>query len=126
VPKTILIVDDNDSTSSVLNTIFSILYPDLNVVSFSTKTAGSLAVEWLKSNTTDYAILDVAINGVNGLDIYKTILSDNCDAKVIFLTGCHDGDLRIKKLKEFDSSVVIIRKVASIKTMVSALGLGDA
>lgn len=122
--STLLIVDDNTSVTSVLKTIFSIKYPDLEITSFSTKSAGHGAMEWLKENRPDYAIIDLVINGISGIDIYKRILDADMGTAVVFLTGCSDDDVRLAGVRDFPE-VTLLRKVASIESIARALRLGS-
>lgn len=121
--KTLLIVDDNTSVTLVLSRIFAVKFPEIEVVCFNTKSAGIAALNWLQQNKPDYAILDLVINGVNGNDLYAFIQERAYQTKTVFLTGCSDSDSKLQKFRKQYPQVPVLRKVASVSSILASLGL---
>jgi DNA-binding NarL/FixJ family response regulator len=68
------------------------MHKDLNIVAVCSE--GPAAAQAILELHPDVAVLDVAMPGMNGIDILSTILSHDCDTKVIFLTaGVSDKQL---------------------------------
>lgn len=123
--KSLLIVDDNTSVTLVLSRIFAVKFPEIKVICFSTKSAGVQAINWLQSNKPDFAILDLVINGVNGNNLLDFIKEKDYETKVVFLTGCSDSDTKLQKFKKNYPSIAILRKVATVDSIISSLGLNE-
>jgi len=123
--KKLLIVDDNTSVTLVLSRIFSVKFPNIEVFCFNKKSAGIEALNWLQANKPDYAILDLVINGVNGNNLYDAMISKGYDTKIVFLTGCSDSDSKFQKFKKSYPSLPILRKVASVTSILDSLGLNE-
>jgi len=123
--KTLLIVDDNTSVTLVLSRIFAVKFPDFEIISFSTKSAGISALNWLQNNKADFAILDLVINGVNGNDLFDLIEQKGHGTKTVFLTGCSDSDTKLQKFAKKHPKIPVLRKVASVTSILQALGLDE-
>ena len=123
--KRLIIVDDNTSVTLVLSRIFSVKHPDIEVICFNTKSAGISALNWLQLNEPDYAILDLVINGVNGNDLYEFIKEKGYRTKAVLLTGCSDSETRLQKFKKKNSHIPVLRKVASVDSILKALELDE-
>lgn len=123
--KRLIIVDDNTSVTLVLSRIFAVKFPNIEVVCFSTKAAGISALNWMQQNEPDYAILDLVINGVNGNDLYEFIREKQYKTKVVFLTGCSDSDTKLQKFLKKYPNFPVLRKVASVDSILNALHLNE-
>ena len=123
--KKLLIVDDNTSVTLVLSRIFAVKFPNIEVICFNTKSAGISALNWLQQNKPDYAILDLVINGVNGNDLYGFIQERFYPTKTVFLTGCSDSDSKLQKFKKQYPHIPVLRKVASVSSILAALELDE-
>jgi len=121
--KKLIIVDDNTSVTLVLSRIFSVKFPDIEVICFNTKSAGIAALNWMQSNKPDYAILDLVINGVNGNDLYAFIKEKSYNTKTVFLTGCSDSDTKLQKFVKKHPNIPVLRKVASVTSILTSLEL---
>jgi CheY-like chemotaxis protein len=82
----VLIVDDEPT---IVKTLTLLLEDDYDVVGFETHQGGKKSIDWIREgNKVDYAILDILINGVTGIDIAKEIISNIGEIPMVFLTGC--------------------------------------
>ncbi len=66
VPRTILVADDQAGQLAVIDLLLS-----LDGYRLTTVENGREALEWLKENTPDLAILDVAMPYVDGIDVCR-------------------------------------------------------
>jgi len=121
--KQLIIVDDNTSVTLVLSRIFAVKFPNIEVTCFNTKAAGISALNWMQQNEPDYAILDLVINGVNGTDLYEVMQEKGYQTKTVFLTGCSDSDSKLQKLVKKYPHIPVLRKVASVDSILTALKL---
>jgi DNA-binding NtrC family response regulator len=78
----ILIVDDEDS-------LLLTLVANLELEGFEVVGAGnaSCALELLRRETFDLVLTDIRMPGMNGVDLFRTIRSQNPDMPVILMTG---------------------------------------
>jgi CheY-like chemotaxis protein len=85
--RSVLVVDDE---RSIVKTIQMLLEDDYHVHGFDTPACGKVVIDWLKTgNKPDFAILDLLINGISGVDIARVILDlYGDDVPIVFLTGC--------------------------------------
>jgi len=100
--RNILVVDDEPS---IVMTIEMLLEDDYNVKSFDTKACGKQVLEWMNTPTAkvDFAILDLLINGISGIDIAEKVIEKFGDVGIIFLTGCDKRSEIFIKAKSFIS-----------------------
>lgn len=97
-PK-ILVVDDEEIVAKSLHMLLSL---DYDVKMFTNHSCGVDTINWLKDgNKIDYAILDILINGISGIDIAEEIMKDLGEIPIIFITGCATGSPQYTKSKEF-------------------------
>lgn len=97
-PK-ILVVDDEETVAKSLQMLLDF---DYDVKMFTHHNCGIDSINWLKDgNKIDYAILDVLINGVSGIDIAEEIIKDMGNIPIIFITGCANGSPQFLRSKDF-------------------------
>lgn len=96
--KKVLIVDDEDTVTKALGML---LEDDYDVTLFTTHECGKNTLKWLEDgNLPDYAILDILINGVSGVDIASSLLKKSeFSTPIMFITGCANGSPEYSKAK---------------------------
>lgn len=80
--KTIMIVDDQPGIRLLLEEVFG-------HEGFRTVTAenGMKAVEKVQEFRPDLVLLDMKIPGMDGIEILKKLMNENCDVKVIMMSA---------------------------------------
>ena len=78
----ILLVDDEKDFTEVLS-------ERMETRGFSVEIAdsGPVAINKVKEKSYDAIILDLAMPGMDGIDVLKILLNENPDLQIIFLTG---------------------------------------
>jgi len=105
--KRIMVVDDEET---VVRALKMILEDEYEVKPFTTVACGYESLEWLKDNDIDYAILDVLINGVSGIDIAHTLIKKySMNIPIMFITGCATDSL------EYDKAIKMSQQYKNIK-----------
>jgi len=95
--KTILIVDDEETVTRSLSML---LGDEYEVKSFTTHTCGIDSLKWLEENNVDYAIVDLLINGVSGIDITNVLQKKDKKARIMIITGCSTDSKEYAKAQE--------------------------
>ena len=85
----ILIVDDDPFVSESLKVILE-AEDDIEVA--DTLSSGAEAVEYLKENRPDVSVMDIRMDGMNGLEAAEAILKNDPEAKILFLTTFLDDE----------------------------------
>jgi two-component system, NarL family, nitrate/nitrite response regulator NarL len=85
----IVLADDHPV---VLHGVAGILraQPDMNVLAACSD--GSAAAQAIRQLSPDVAVLDVAMPGLNGLDVLSSVVNDGGKTKVVFLTAVATDD----------------------------------
>jgi CheY-like chemotaxis protein len=81
--KSILIVDDEEGVRTLLELIFEILKPDYQVV---TVPDGFTAMGRLMQHGFDLVLTDWRMDGMDGLELAKTILDISPDTRILLMT----------------------------------------
>lgn len=92
----VLVVDDDKLVCASLKTILE-ADDDINVV--GTGNNGKEAVELYKGLKPDILLMDIRMEVMTGLDAGESILNENSDAKILFLTTFSDNEYIVKALK---------------------------
>lgn len=114
----VLIVDDDRLVAISLKTILE-AEPELTVCALGK--SGAEAVSLYREHTPDILLMDIRMEGMNGLDAATEILSFAPDAKILFLTTFSDDEYIVRALRlgakgyilkqDFDSIVPAIHAV---------------
>jgi serine phosphatase RsbU (regulator of sigma subunit)/HPt (histidine-containing phosphotransfer) domain-containing protein len=90
----LLIVDDDEDMRMLLSAWLEPLgYP------VSTVPDGEAALQWLESDMADVVFLDLAMGGMNGLDVLKHIRDSHFDVAVVLTTASGSEDVAIAALR---------------------------
>lgn len=92
----VLIVDDDRLVGISLKTILE-AEPDISVPALGRD--GSEAVTLYKEYRPDILLMDIRMEGMNGLDAATAILSEYPDAKILFLTTFSDDEYIVRALR---------------------------
>jgi DNA-binding response OmpR family regulator len=78
----ILMVDDEHDACQLMERILSALGHEVQAF-----TDGRKALEWLRGNVPELAILDIKLKGMSGLSVLESIRSNQVKTKVMMVTG---------------------------------------
>jgi len=92
----VLITDDDSLVCSALKTILE-SYDDVEVCAVGH--SGGEAYELYKTHFPDICLLDIRMAGMSGLEAAENILTENPEARILFLTTFSDDEYIIKALK---------------------------
>jgi len=116
----LLIIDDDKLVASSLQTILS-QSPDIDVIALGH--SGEDAINLYHEHLIDVILMDIRMENMNGLDAGSKILSEDINAKILYLTTFLDDEYIIKALhigakgyllkQNFDSIVPAIQAVAT-------------
>lgn len=114
----VLIVDDDRLAGISLKTILE-AEPDISVTALGT--SGAEAPSLYRKYRPDILLMDIRMEGVNGLDAAAEILASDADARILFLTTFSDDEYIIRALRlgakgyllkqDFESIVPALRAV---------------
>lgn len=92
----VLIVDDDRVVGISLKTILE-AEPDITVPALGRD--GSEAVTLYKEHRPDILLMDIRMEGMNGLDAATAILKEDPNAKILFLTTFSDDEYIVRALR---------------------------
>lgn len=92
----VVIVDDDRLVGISLKTI---LEAEENITVAALGTDGAQAIALYKEHTPDILLMDIRMEGMNGLDAATEILSSDPAAKILFLTTFSDDEYIIRALR---------------------------
>ena len=95
MPANILVVDDLESIRNILTTVLK--REGYEVV---TAADGHEAMEKVKSNNIDLAVVDIRIPGPDGLEVLKHIKRSSLETEVIMMSGYTTIDTAIEALRQ--------------------------
>lgn len=92
----VLVVDDDRVVGISLKTILE-AEPDITVPALGRD--GAEAVALYREHQPDILLMDIRMEGMNGLDAASTILAENPSAKILFLTTFSDDEYIVRALR---------------------------
>ncbi len=115
--KQILVVDDNSSVQRVLN--YTLSRSGYQVIVFGD---GARALEYMRQNSVDLAIIDLAMPGMDGLTLLKILRADEKlhALPVVMLTASGMDQDRITARQEGVNA--FLTKPASSRELVETVG----
>ncbi|HPE56601.1 MAG TPA: response regulator transcription factor [Bacteroidales bacterium] len=115
----ILIVDDHQV---VLDGLKSMLDKSGDITVAGQALSGPDALEFLKSNPVDVALIDINLPGMDGIELCKKIIADHPDIKVLALTTFNEVSF-IKNMMKSGASGYLLKNtgadelITAIKTV---------
>ena len=118
----IMIVDDDPLVSGALKVILEQnTETDDRIVVSEVCTSGREAVGKCKNGSFDAILMDIRMDDMNGLEAAEQILSDNPDAKIIFLTTFLDDEYINKALKVGARGYILKQDCGSLPQVVRSV-----
>lgn len=114
----VLIVDDDPLVSGALKVILE-SESDMEVTGVAS--SGAEAVASAKENNPDVVVMDIRMDGMNGIEAAEKILADNKDIKILFLTTFLDDEYINKALSLGASGYILKQDCATLASSVRAV-----
>ncbi len=102
MPLKVMLVDDNHTFLAAMRQFLDLL-PGLDIVSQAN--SGKEALAQLRLSTLDLVLLDIAMPGMNGLELARAIRQSERPPRMIFLS-MHDNDEYRAAADELDAGFV--------------------
>jgi len=118
----LILVDDDAIVSAALKTILE-TDPEIQVLAVGHN--GNEAVSLHKKYKPDIALLDIQMPEKTGLEAAKEILSDDADAKILFLTTFSDNEFIVQALHIGAKGYILKQDFASVATALKAVVSGQ-
>ncbi len=117
----VMIVDDDPLVSGALRVILESDKQGDELSVTDIVSSGSQAVGLAKDKRPDVILMDIRMDGMNGLDASEKILEDNADARIIFLTTFLDDEYINKALSVGAKGYILKQDCAGIASCVRAV-----
>lgn len=118
----VIIVDDDRLVSLSLKTILE-AQPDIEVVALGRN--GQDAIDLYDSLKPDVILMDIRMDGLNGLDAGKTIIEKHPDAKILLLTTFSDDEYIIKAINMGAKGYILKQAFETIAPAITAVYNGQ-
>jgi len=118
----IVIVDDDPLVAESLKTILS-ADPELKVL--ATGGSGEEAVQLYNRLRPDVLLLDIRMQGMDGIEAARRILARRPEAGILFLTTFSDDEYIVKALKMGARGYLLKQNYESIAPAIKAAALGQ-
>ena len=118
----VLIVDDDPLVSGALKVILE-SESDMEVTGVAS--SGAEAVLTAGEKAPDVVVMDIRMDGMNGIEAAEKILSDNKDIKILFLTTFLDDEYINKALNLGASGYILKQECATLASSVRAVHGGQ-
>lgn len=113
--RTILIVDDDKGVAYTLENYILMSFDYVDCMTFSSKSCGNDALQWLEENKTDWAILDLILNGVSGFKIINSIMNQAPKTPILIISGCAPGSYESHKALDLTMQNLNIKFASKMK-----------
>jgi DNA-binding NarL/FixJ family response regulator len=118
----VLIVDDDALVRASLKTLLEV-DSDVNVIAQGSN--GYEAVELYKHHQPDIVLMDIRMDGLNGIDAAQHILKLDADAKILFLTTFYDDEYIVKALHLGSKGFILKQNFDSILSALKSAYMGQ-
>lgn len=118
----IIIADDDRLVSLSLKTILE-AQPDIEVVALGQ--SGSDAITLYDTYKPDVLLMDIRMDGLNGLDAGKVIIEKHPDAKILLLTTFSDDEYIIKAIHMGAKGYILKQDFETIAPAINAVYNGQ-
>lgn len=119
----VLVIDDDKLVCVSLKTILE-SHGDINVV--GTGNSGQEALELFQRLNPDILLMDIRMDGMTGLEAAETILNNDKNAKILFLTTFSDDEYIVKALKIGSKGYIIKQNFECIVPSLKAVYSGQS
>lgn len=119
----IIIIDDDSFICASLTTI---LQADPEIEVAATGTDGNDAIRLYESVHPDILLMDIRMDGLNGLEAGENILQNHPDAKILFLTTFADNEYIVKALRMGAKGYLIKQNAEAIAPALKAVISGQS
>lgn len=119
----IIIIDDDSFICASLTTI---LQSDPEIEVAATGTNGNDAIKLYESVHPDILLMDIRMDGLNGLEAGEKILQNHPDAKILFLTTFADNEYIVKALRIGAKGYLIKQNAEAIAPALKAVMSGQS
>ena len=119
----VLVIDDDKLVCVSLKTILE-SQGDINVI--GTGNSGQEDLELFQSLKPDILLMDIRMDGMTGLEAAETILNNDKNAKILFLTTFSDDDYIVKALKIGAKGYIIKQNFECIVPSLKAVYSGQS
>lgn len=119
----IIIIDDDPLVSSSLQIILN-NEADMEVV--ATGNSGFDAVSLVEKHSPDVLVMDIRMDGMNGLEAAEKILASNPDMKILFLTTFLDDEYINKALRLGAAGYILKQECGTLAASVRAVYGGQS
>ncbi|MCQ2531528.1 MAG: response regulator transcription factor [Saccharofermentans sp.] len=119
----IIIIDDDPLVSSSLQIILN-NESDMEVV--ATGNSGFDAVSLVEKHSPDVLVMDIRMDGMNGLEAAEKILASNPDMKILFLTTFLDDEYINKALRLGAAGYILKQECGTLVASVRAVYGGQS
>jgi len=106
--KTILIVDDNKNLGKLIQDWLEIVFPDCTIAAVL---SSADALEYFTKEIPDIVIMDINLDGVNGIEATRQLKSKYPQTKIIFLSIFNDDVHRYAAFSAGASGYVVKAKI---------------
>lgn len=118
----ILLIDDDRLVCASLSTI---LQADPEIQVAASGNSGDDAIALYEEHRPDIVLMDIQMNGSNGLDAGEVILKNHPDARILFLTTFSDDDYIIRALRIGAKGYLIKQNIEAIAPALKAVMTGQ-
>jgi DNA-binding NarL/FixJ family response regulator len=98
--------------------------PDIEVI--ATGNSGEAAINLFKANHPDVLLMDIRMAGMTGLEAGESILAENPEAKILYLTTFNDDEYIVKALSMGAKGYIIKQDFDSITPSLKAVYSGQS
>ncbi len=118
----VLIIDDDKLVVTSLQTI---LEADDEIHVMGTGTSGRQAIELYRSLKPDIILLDIRMDGMTGIEAAEKILTEDPQAKILFLTTFSDNEYIVSALQLGAKGYILKQNYESIVSSLKSVHMGQ-
>ena len=118
----VLIVDDDKLVSNSLKTI---LETDDDIEVAGIGNSGKQAIMLYNELKPDVLLIDIRMDGMTGIEVAEILLSQDSNAKILFLTTFSDDDYIIKALQIGAKGYILKQNFESIVPSIKTIYIGQ-
>lgn len=117
----IIIIDDDKLVTSSLKTIIESKGVEVSAIGH----CGEDAIRLYQEYHPDIVLMDIRMEGMNGVDASEAILKDDSNAKILFLTTFSDDEYIVKALRLGVKGYILKQNFDCILPSLEAVAMGQ-